>query len=126
MRVDPKEPNLSYISANIDKMLVPTLLFLLAEKHSHGYELIQNISKVDFCEVEADPATIYRNLRRLEKDGLIVSKWETGLTGPARRSYKLSPLGHRALSYCIDLIKNKTERMQLFLHKYKFSNIMEG
>jgi len=125
VRVDSKEPHLNYISANIDKMLVPTLLFFLAEKHSHGYELIQHINEVDFCEVEADPATIYRNLRRLEKDGLIISKWETGLTGPARRSYKLSRLGHKALSHCIDLIENKAEKMQLFLREYKSSNIME-
>ena len=123
MRIDYKEPNLNYIAANIDKMLVPTLLFFLAKKHSHGYELIQKINEADFCEVEADPATIYRNLRRMEEDGLIISKWETGLTGPARRCYELTSSGHEALNFCVELINNKVEKMQIFLQKHQSSAI---
>ncbi|MCL0046609.1 PadR family transcriptional regulator [Dehalococcoidales bacterium] len=108
----------NYISANIDKMLLPTLLFFLAEKPSHGYELIQKINETEFCEVEADPATIYRNLRKMEGDGLIISKWETGKAGPARRSYELSPEGQIALKYCVDLINNKVKKLQAFLTRY--------
>ena len=34
-----------------------------------------------------------RTLRQLEKDGLLLSTWETGQTGPARRVYSLTDAG---------------------------------
>ncbi|WP_003542358.1 PadR family transcriptional regulator [Desulfotomaculum nigrificans] len=119
MKDDQVNPAFSYIAANIDKMLVPTLLFFLYRKPSHGYELIQKINASPFCEVEVDPATIYRNLRRMEEDGLVVSKWQTGQAGPARRSYELSTEGEAALRYCVDLISHKVKVLQAFLEEYK-------
>lgn len=118
MKEEHKDSALSYVAASIDKMLVPTLLFFLFEKPSHGYELIQKINESQFCDMEADPATIYRNLRRMEEDGLVVSKWETGQSGPARRAYELSPDGARALEYCVEVIEGKVRRLQAFLKEY--------
>lgn len=123
MQIDYKEPNSSYIDANIDKMLVPTLLFFLAKKQAHGYELAQKINEAHFCEVKADRATIYRNLRYMEENGLITSKWKIGLTGPAKRCYELSPSGREALTHYVRLISNKVENMQIFLRKYQSSNV---
>jgi len=118
LKEESKNTAFSYISANLDKMLVPTLLFFLYLKPSHGYELIQKINESEFCEVEADPATVYRNLRRMEEDGLVVSNWETGQAGPARRSYELSEQGKEALHHCVHLINQKVSRLQAFLEEY--------
>lgn len=115
MNGELQNPAYAYISGRIDKMLVPTLLYFLAQKSSHGYELIQTINESGFSEIEADPATIYRNLRRMEEDGLVISQWETNHAGPARRSYQLSPEGHLALDFCVQLIATKVEKMQAFL-----------
>lgn len=115
MKEELENPAYAYITGRIDKMLVPTLLYFLAQKPSHGYELIQTINESGFSEIEADPATIYRNLRRMEEDGLVISQWETNQAGPARRSYQLSPEGHQALEFCIQLISNKVDKMQAFL-----------
>ena len=38
-------------------------------------------------------STLYRTLRQLERDGLLLSSWEPGPTGPARRVYTLTDLG---------------------------------
>ncbi|MDO7789149.1 PadR family transcriptional regulator [Desulforamulus aquiferis] len=118
MQEEIKDPALSYVLANIDKMLVPTLLFLLYQKPSHGYELIQKIHEYKYHDVEADPATVYRNLRRMEEDGLVISKWQTGQSGPARRSYELSPAGEEALSRCVEVIDSKVQKLQTFLNDY--------
>lgn len=118
MREEGHKSALTYIAGRIDKMLVPALLYFLAHKPSHGYELIQKVNESGFSEIEADPATIYRNLRRMEEDGLIVSEWATDHTGPARREYQLSPEGHQALEYCVQLITSKVERMKSFLKHY--------
>ena len=118
MKDDSKSTALSYIDANIDKMLVPTLLFFLSQKPSHGYELIQKINESELCEVEADPATIYRNLRRMEEDGLVISMWQTSQSGPARRAYELSSEGEEALRYCAGLIAGKVKKLQAFLREF--------
>ena len=39
------------------------------------------------------PCARYRTLRQLEKDGLLLSTWEAGPAGPARRVYTLSDAG---------------------------------
>lgn len=112
-------PGFAYIAGRIDKMLVPALLYFLSHKPAHGYELIQKINESGFSEIEADPATIYRNLRRMEEDGLVISQWETEHTGPARRAYHLSPEGHQALAYCVQLITEKVTKLQAFLDQYQ-------
>lgn len=119
MKEQSPNPAFAYIAGRIDKMLVPTLLYFLAHQPAHGYELIQKINESGFSEVEADPATVYRNLRRMEEDGLVISEWQTKHTGPARRAYRLSPEGHRALEYCVQLITDKVAKMQAFLDHYQ-------
>ncbi|KGK92047.1 PadR family transcriptional regulator [Desulfosporosinus sp. HMP52] len=119
MKEEAQNPAFAYIAGRIDKMLVPALLNFLAHKPAHGYELIQKINESGFSEIEADPATIYRNLRRMEEDGLVLSQWETEHTGPARRSYQLSPEGHQALEYCVQLISDKVNNMTAFLDQYR-------
>ncbi|AEG58864.1 PadR family transcriptional regulator [Desulforamulus ruminis] len=118
MKDESKNSALNYIAANLDKMLIPTLLFFLSQKPSHGYELIQKINESELCEVEADPATIYRNLRRMEEDGLVISKWETSQAGPARRAYELTAEGATALQYCAGLVTAKVKKLQTFLDQY--------
>ena len=39
---------------------------------------------------DIDHGTLYRELRRLEKDGFVSSEWETGDSGPAG-AYTASP-----------------------------------
>lgn len=119
VKEEAPNPAFAYIAGRIDKMLVPTLLYFLANKPAHGYGLIQMVNESGFSEIEADPATIYRNLRRMEEDGLVFSQWETEHTGPARRSYQLSPEGYQALDYCVQLITDKVIKMQAFLEQYQ-------
>ncbi len=57
----------------------------------HGYQILQTLTI--FGLATFDPSTVYRTLRRLEKDGLIMSAWETGDSGPAKRVYSLTEAG---------------------------------
>ncbi|MCL5289605.1 MAG: PadR family transcriptional regulator [Bacillota bacterium] len=118
MKEDHQNPDYTYITGRLDKMLVPSLLYFLSQRPSHGYELIQKFNDSGFSEVEADPATIYRNLRRMEEDGLVISKWETDQSGPARRAYVLTPEGEQALAYCVELINDKVGKLNAFLDEY--------
>jgi PadR family transcriptional regulator, regulatory protein PadR len=72
-------------------LLVPYLLLALSTYRAHGYLLQQYLRGLGFFGV--DTTTIYRNLRQLEKQGLVTSAWDTGEDGPARRVYTLTDAG---------------------------------
>lgn len=71
--------------------LQPFLLLALEQWQSHGYELIRRMSAFGFETL--DRGSVYRTLRQLEKDGLVVSGWDTSKDGPARRLYSLTDAG---------------------------------
>ena len=73
-----------------ERSIQAELLLLLGQRSSHGYELIQRLNEAEFKSGEADAATVYRNLRRMDKEGLIKSHWEVGESGPGRRLYDLT------------------------------------
>ena len=72
-------------------LLQPFLLLALQQWQSHGYELMERMATFGFQAI--DRASVYRMLRRLERDGLVVSGWDTSKEGPARRLYTLTDAG---------------------------------
>jgi PadR family transcriptional regulator, regulatory protein PadR len=77
------------------------LLLLLAEEPRHGYELAASLRSWEFEGVTA--STVYRELSRLEADGLVRSFWEASQArGPARHMYQLTEEGHEDLAACAD------------------------
>ncbi len=76
--------------------LQPFLLLALEQWQSHGYELIRRMSGFGFEAL--DRGSVYRILRQLEKDGLVVSGWDTSKDGPARRLYSLTDAGRAYLN----------------------------
>lgn len=59
------------------------------EKPMYGYALVQNLSDK---EISVEANTLYPLLRRLEKQGLLKSEWETSGTKP-RKYYVRTSLG---------------------------------
>jgi len=69
----------------------------LAEQPDHGYGLAERLGTFG-SGWEREPVQLYRHLRKLETDGLIVSVWAASQTrGPARRVYEITPEGRKAL-----------------------------
>jgi DNA-binding PadR family transcriptional regulator len=99
-------------------LLTAYLLLLIKEKPSHGYELAERLSG-DLLPAEAcpDEATIYRNLRRMEKRGLLASAWDTRGMGAPRRLYRITPAGNEALISWTDYIRDKHRRLSVFLER---------
>ncbi len=71
-------------------MLVLSVLSQMGEP-KYGYALVQSLEKQG---VEIDPNTLYPLLRRLEKQGLLQSRWETGGSKP-RKYYQRTAEGNR-------------------------------
>lgn len=100
------------------RFLEPCLLLLLSRQPSHGYELLGSLVEFGFSESQ-DPGMVYRILRRLEDQEMIVSSWDTSGRGPARRIYEVTELGKKALKSWALSISRTVERFELFLSRYK-------
>ncbi len=74
-------------------VLVLSVLSQMGEA-KYGYALVQSLAEQG---VSIDPNTLYPLLRRLEKQGLLESSWETGGTKP-RKYYKRTIEGDRIFS----------------------------
>ena len=59
----------------------------------YGYSLIQRLAEKG---LEIEEGTLYPLLRRLEKQGLLISEWDTGESRP-RKYYRISPAGEEVL-----------------------------
>ena len=108
----------SELTIPIERSIQAELLLLLGQRPSHGYELIQRLNEADFKSGEADAATVYRNLRRMDKDGLIKSHWEVGESGPGRRLYKLTQQGEESLKVWAQYIAQQKAKLEIFLQAY--------
>ena len=74
------------------------VLAALDGEPSHGYGIIQEIYRRSGGAFDLPEGTIYPALHRLEKAGLLSSRWTTAESGRQRRVYALTRHGHRALA----------------------------
>lgn len=75
----------------------PLVLSILAEGESYGYEIMQKVRQFSDGHVEWSDGMLYPVLHRLEREGLIQSKWRQAETGRERKYYFLSSRGQQAL-----------------------------
>ena len=108
----------------LERFMMPCLLLLLKERSSHGYELMERLLDFGFNEC-IDPGAVYRNLRRMEEEGLIISEWDTEGKGPAKRLYKLTDEGEEVLFTWAEHVKRQIKRMEYFLKRFN-ENFGEG
>lgn len=96
--------------------LEPMILVLLREHESYGYELIQRMRRFE-TEV-SDPGTLYRTLRRLEREGWCTSEWETPRGGPARRRYSVTAAGQTYLDLWVKALEKYQQSVNDLVRLY--------
>jgi PadR family transcriptional regulator len=72
------------------------LLHLLAERESYGYEVVQRLQAAGFADVLE--GSVYPALSRLQREGHLGTRLVPSPSGPARKYYRLTPAGERALA----------------------------
>ncbi|MBS4032417.1 MAG: helix-turn-helix transcriptional regulator [Clostridiales bacterium] len=103
----------------IERFIEPCLLLLLAEKSAHGYELMDNLEQFGFDPRCQDPGQIYRYLRRMETEGLVESAWESGDSGPARRSYQITGDGLSLLASWMKTLEKRITIINKLITRYQ-------
>ena len=96
--------------------MTPWVLLVLKQWNLHGYLILQQLNRMGFTEV--DHATLYRELRRLEKEGYVASEWETGSSGPARRVYSITEAGEQMLLGWTEVVSGYQKMITGFFDLY--------
>jgi PadR family transcriptional regulator PadR len=71
----------------------PIILAILKRGESYGYEIIQQVKDLTGGELDWSEPMLYPFLKRLERDGLVKSRWRLSDKGPLRKYYRLTKLG---------------------------------
>ncbi len=96
---------------NLDKLLQPSILTILAEQDTHGYMIIQELERRNtFEEEKVDNTGVYRTLKTLEDRGMVKFEWVMDETGPAKKNYMITDKG-------IECLKNWVNTLQLYNKK---------
>ncbi|MEX2272012.1 MAG: PadR family transcriptional regulator [Vicinamibacterales bacterium] len=73
------------------------ILFALVDGGRHGHGILKAL-EAQAGSVMIDPANLYRTLRKMDRDGLIVEELRGSRRAESRRRvYSLTPLGRAAL-----------------------------
>ena len=92
---------------NLAKLVHPVVLMILTKGPLHGYRIVQEAARTPILAGNRpDRAGVYHVLRGLEKEGFVVSSWEHSESGPARKSYRLTPEGRECLARWIKTLEN--------------------
>lgn len=98
--------------ANLPRFVQPALLAIVAKGPCHGYSILRELAVSGlFEQLPPDTAGIYRILKNMERDGSLVSHWDSPANGPARKLYTIT---ERGLA-CLQTWKETLARHQKFL-----------
>lgn len=81
------------LKGHLDVLLLATL----RDGPRHGYAIKEALREYSDGRFDLPTGTVYPALHRLEDAGLIAGAWST-TDGRRRRSYRLTPAGHRRLA----------------------------
>ncbi len=74
----------------------PLILAVLCRGETYGYALLGQVREMSHGDITWSDGMLYPVLRRLERDGLVTSRWGVSDEGRRRRYYQLSRRGREA------------------------------
>ena len=83
------------IAASTKPLILSILHYRL---ESYGYEIIQLVNEHSGGFLEWSDGMLYPVLHRLEREGLIRSRWDVSPSGRRRKYYRLEPKGREELA----------------------------
>lgn len=103
--------------ARVERFGEAALLALIAERPTHGYELLERLPELVGGE-RVDVGNLYRILRGLEEDGVVTSEWRADLPGPAKRTYALTDQGRELLTAWLAALGELRSELDGFLDRF--------
>jgi len=104
------------MGASLDRLVQPAILVILAEGPLHGYRVTERIGAMPgFAGTKPDVSGVYRFLKTMEGNGLVVSSWDLSERGPAKKSYQITSAGERCLRRWIKTLEQYREGIAVLL-----------
>ncbi len=75
----------------------PIILSILISGEDYGYQIIKHVREISGGVLEWSDNMLYPVLRRMEKDGLLVSRWKISKESRLRRYYRITEKGRKEL-----------------------------
>jgi poly-beta-hydroxybutyrate-responsive repressor len=96
--------------------LAPFLLLLMRERDSYGQDLTRRTADLGFGATR--PGTVYRILRQMENEGMVLSEHDGLDCRLPRRKYSITEAGEDYLEFWASSLAEYRENMDLFLEVY--------
>ena len=93
-----------------------SILLVLGQVPTHGYDLPVLLAPLGLGS--ADRGFVYRTLRAMEAEGLVASAWDSSPTGPARRTYTVTPAGREWADGASATLREADRHMATWLARY--------
>jgi len=87
----------SHLEQLLRGVIEPLMLFIIGELPIHGYRLAKELEKRSSGYFKLTESTVYSALRRLEREGLVLSSWQLVAKKQKRRCYELTEKGRQIL-----------------------------
>ena len=71
----------------------PLVLAILADGDSYGYAIIRRVTELSGGHLQWTDGMLYPVLHRLERHGLVASKWGASESGRRRKYYRITDAG---------------------------------
>src|SRR5215216_4118001 len=114
--VEGRERGFRGVEARPRNWLEAVILLSLREWSSYGYELMGRARMFWFEAMNT--GTLYQTLRRMEKDGVLESSWETSGEGQARRMYTITGSGRAHLGIWVKSSERYQQSVDDFFKHY--------
>jgi poly-beta-hydroxybutyrate-responsive repressor len=103
----------------MERFMEVCLLLLLYKETGHGYVLAEQLTYFGFSKEELNIGSLYRTLRKMEKEASVISYWEEGGQGPKKRVYQITEAGKKRLDNWIEVLEERRTCITKLIDTYK-------
>ena len=104
--------------------VTPFLLVILRERDCYGCELARQVIDFDLGATRSE--AVYRALRQMEKEGIVVSKSEGPGSEPCWLRYSITTLGEAYIEYLANVLGQYRKEVNLLFRFYKEQHMPES
>ncbi len=105
--------DISSFETEMNRGFLQVLVLVLLEKNMYGYSMVKHLEEKGYTLEEN---TLYPLLRRLEKKGLVNSKWDVSEDRP-RKFYVVSEEGRTVRRQLLEIWRRQNEILNHFLEE---------
>ena len=89
---------MAYVQQLLKGLIDPIILSIIDRLPMYGYQIAKELERTTGGYLKLKGGTIYPSLLRLEKNGLVVSRWKQVTERRGRRYYETTEKGRRVLA----------------------------